>query len=81
MSRQDITLSVARGQGIEVSLVIDPWVLFGPAVAVALILITAGLAVAIGAGVVGWSYWWLLPSGIPAAVVVLLWIVVPFIGD
>ena len=47
----------------------------------ALIIVTAGLAVAIGAGIVPWSYWWLLPSGIPAAFGVVLWICTPFLPD
>ncbi len=70
-ANQDITLWIARNQGVEVRVVIDPGVMLGPAVAVALIFITAGLAVAIGAGAVGWSYWWLLLPGAPAAFAVL----------
>ena len=45
----------------------------GP-VAAALIVVTAGIALAIGAGVVGWSYWWLLVPSIPAGAALLLWL-------
>lgn len=67
MSRHDVVLYGPNGHPIRVQLSGgDPWALIAPAVAAALIIATAGIGVAIGAGVVGWSYWWLLLPGIPA---------------
>ena len=36
--------------------------------------VTAGIALAIGAGVVDWSYWWLLATGVPAGLTMVIWI-------
>ena len=56
---------------VRVSASIDPWVLTIPAILTALVFVTAGLAIAIGAGVVGWSFWWVLLPGTPAGLAVL----------
>ena len=45
----------------------------GP-VGAALILVTAAIALAIGAGLVPWSYWWLLVPGVPASLATFVWV-------
>ena len=50
-----------------------PFYAVGP-VGAALVIGTTAIALAIGSGVVDWSYWWLLVPGVPATLATLFWL-------